>query len=107
MHAKLLLTGSEKDSELVNRICLSLKSCPKPIILTGKMTLKQLLALMKRINVFISADSGPLHIAKQRRLCQYRSVRPDPSELTLGPRGKRKALSCRRTLGAIKGHVII
>jgi heptosyltransferase-1/heptosyltransferase-2 len=35
----------------------------KPILATGVFNLKQLGALCKRLGLFISADSGPLHIA--------------------------------------------
>jgi ADP-heptose:LPS heptosyltransferase len=35
----------------------------KPIIASGALNLKQLGALCKRLGLFITADTGPLHIA--------------------------------------------
>ncbi|MDD5611355.1 MAG: glycosyltransferase family 9 protein, partial [Candidatus Omnitrophica bacterium] len=34
-----------------------------PVIATGKFSLKQLAAFLKKVDLFISADTGPLHIA--------------------------------------------
>lgn len=101
INIKLLLTGSEKDTELVNRICSSLRSSPKPIILTGKMTLKQLLALMKKINIFISADSGPLHMASSVGCASIGVFGPTRPELT-GPRGKKESIILQKDVGCNK-----
>lgn len=101
MNAKLLLTGSEKDTELVNRVCSGLKSSPRPVMLTGKMTLKQLLALIKRVNVFISADSGPLHMASSVGCSSIGIFGPTRPELT-GPRGKKESIILQKDVGCNK-----
>lgn len=58
--AKILISGSEKDLELAQRISRIYKDA---IIACGKTTLKQSAALFKKSDLVISSDSGPLHIA--------------------------------------------
>lgn len=59
---RIVLTGTDKEEELVNKINKLFKST-KPIIAVGKTTTNQLAALIKRCNVFITGDSAPMHIA--------------------------------------------
>ncbi|HOU36377.1 MAG TPA: lipopolysaccharide heptosyltransferase II [Candidatus Omnitrophota bacterium] len=59
--AKIILTGSPQDLELSGDI-LSLMKHPA-VSACGVLSLKQFAALCPRLSVFISADSGPLHIA--------------------------------------------
>ena len=59
--AKLVITGGENERDFVSRIEASMKT--KPLNMAGKLSLKELIALIKRCNVFISMDSGPMHIA--------------------------------------------
>ncbi|MFH0772569.1 MAG: lipopolysaccharide heptosyltransferase II [Candidatus Omnitrophota bacterium] len=59
--ARILITGADKDAELAAFIAGLMKH--KPIISCGKTTLRQLAALLKRANLVISNDSGPMHIA--------------------------------------------
>jgi len=58
---RILITGSHNDLSLVEHIRLNMKE--KPIIGCGVFNLKQLGALSKRGDIFITADTGPLHIA--------------------------------------------
>jgi lipopolysaccharide heptosyltransferase II len=59
--AKVIITGSAKDLALAKEIA---KACQtKPVIACGQLTLKQFGALCKRLDLFITADTGPLHIA--------------------------------------------
>lgn len=58
---KVIITGGAKDLSLAEEIkSLTLE---KPFVFAGKLTLKQFASLCKRLDLFISADSGPLHIA--------------------------------------------
>lgn len=57
---KILISGSEKDLELAQRISQIYKDA---ITACGKATLKQSAALFKKADLVISSDSGPLHIA--------------------------------------------
>ncbi|HLD82501.1 MAG TPA: lipopolysaccharide heptosyltransferase II [Candidatus Omnitrophota bacterium] len=59
--ARVIITGGPLDIKLAKRI-LSLMQEP-PIIACGKFNLKQLGALCRKIDLFITADSGPMHIA--------------------------------------------
>jgi lipopolysaccharide heptosyltransferase II len=58
---KVVITGGPLDMALVDEIRSSMKE--KPIVAAGAMDLKQLGALCKKLDVFITADTGPLHIA--------------------------------------------
>ena len=58
---KVAITGSSADRTLVKNIQELMKE--RPIIATGVFNIKQLGALCKRLDLFITADTGPLHIA--------------------------------------------
>jgi ADP-heptose:LPS heptosyltransferase len=59
--ARIIFTGSPEDKPLVSQIQSLMKS--GSISACGILSLKQFAALCPRMSVFISADSGPLHIA--------------------------------------------
>lgn len=59
--AKILLTGSTKETRLSDEITSLMKNMS--INTTGKLNLPQLVSLIKRCNLYISVDSGPMHIA--------------------------------------------
>lgn len=59
--AKVIITGSLSDVALAKEIKNSMKG--KPIVACGTLNLKHLGALMKKADLFITADTGPLHIA--------------------------------------------
>ena len=61
LKAKVMILGAESDLDLAKQIASLMKE--KPVIAAGKFNLKQLGAVFKKIDLFISADSGPLHIA--------------------------------------------
>lgn len=60
--AKVIVTGAGSDGDLIKQ----LQACAKEkfISAAGALDLKQLGALCGRLDLFITADSGPLHIAK-------------------------------------------
>jgi lipopolysaccharide heptosyltransferase II len=58
--SKIIITGAESDLSLAQDIKAN---NPSVIVACGKLNLKQFGALCKRLNLFISADTGPLHIA--------------------------------------------
>lgn len=60
-NAKIIISGSEKDIALAQSIAEKLEQ--KPLIACGKTTLKELGALLEACSLFISGDSGPMHIA--------------------------------------------
>jgi lipopolysaccharide heptosyltransferase II len=59
--AKVIITGGHKDIPLACEIKDLMKN--KPIVSCGVLNLGQSAALYKRLNLFITADTGPLHIA--------------------------------------------
>jgi len=59
--AKVIITGSYTDIPTAQKIRGLMEE--KPIIASGVFNLKQLGALCKRLDLFITADTGPLHIA--------------------------------------------
>ncbi len=59
--ARIIITGSYTDIYTAQKIRDLMKE--KPIIASGVFNLKQLGALCKRLDLFITADTGPLHIA--------------------------------------------
>ena len=59
--AKVIITGSPSDAALAGEIRLLMKG--KPLAACGEINLKQFAAMAMRMDLFISADSGPLHIA--------------------------------------------
>lgn len=58
---KVVITGSSSDIGLVNSVCKLMKE--KAIVATAELSIKQLGAICKRLDLFITADTGPLHIA--------------------------------------------
>lgn len=59
--AKVIITGSHQDVIVAKKIAELMQL--EPILACGVLNLKQSGALFKRLNLFISADSGPMHIA--------------------------------------------
>jgi ADP-heptose:LPS heptosyltransferase len=57
----------------------------KPIVACGEFTLKQFGALCKRADVFVSADSGPLHIATAVGTKNIVAIFGPTSPLVTGP----------------------
>ncbi|MEQ8223368.1 MAG: glycosyltransferase family 9 protein [Candidatus Eremiobacterota bacterium] len=97
--AKLVITGGENERDFVSRIEASMKT--KAVNMAGKLSLKELIALIKRCNVFISMDSGPMHIAAA---CKTPTVAIFALKSDLPPRWKpykcdhivvRKDTSCK------------
>lgn len=58
---KILVLSGPKDMQLANEVAARIKS---PLInLSGKTSVSQLASILKRCRLFISNDSGPVHIA--------------------------------------------
>jgi len=60
-NCKIIITAQDSERQMINTI-LSL-TIKKQIIAVTNLTLKQLAVLIKRFNLFITNDSGPMHIA--------------------------------------------
>ncbi|MFA6357556.1 MAG: lipopolysaccharide heptosyltransferase II [Candidatus Omnitrophota bacterium] len=61
LKAKVIVTGSSADLLLVNQIKENMRELP--LVACGVFNIKQLGALAKKVDLFITADTGPLHIA--------------------------------------------
>lgn len=83
--AKVILTGAMKDMTLAKEIISGAETAI--INLTGKLSLKQLIALFKKMDLVISGDSGPIHLASSVGANVIGLFGPTMKELT-GPRGK-------------------
>jgi len=59
--AKVIITGSISDLPLANQIKEMMKA--KPLVGCGAFNIKHLAALARRADLFITADTGPMHIA--------------------------------------------
>ena len=94
--AQVVISGALQDVPLVEEIASQLKC--RVIVLAGKINLKQLIALMRRADFVISADSGPLHIASSVGSDVIGIFGPTRPEVT-GPRGKGRAFISFRDVG--------
>ncbi len=59
--AKIVIIGGKEDEHLARSIASSAVS--KPFILAGKATLLQLGAVLRKCDLLVSGDTGPLHLA--------------------------------------------
>jgi len=92
----VVMTGAPSDMGHVQDIVKGLKK--QPIILVGKTDLKQLVALLKRANIVISADSGPLHLANSCGTDVIGIYGPTRPEIT-GPRGAGRHTILQKDVG--------
>lgn len=97
-NSKILLTGSAKDKDLVDAICSACSNVNPTIVMTGRLSLKELMALMKEANVLVTADSGPLHIASSVGCPTVSVFGPTRSEVT-GPRGENRNIFLQKDIG--------
>ena len=59
--ARILVIGSSSDLPLARRLVSRMK--PAPFVAAGRTDLKVLIALLKRIDLLVTVDSGPMHLA--------------------------------------------
>ena len=95
--AKNVITGSAADLPLVGRI----KSLMihKPVIAAGAFNLKQLGALCRHLSVFISGDTGPLHIANAVNTRNIVALFGPTSAALTGPMPRGRARILQKDVG--------
>ena len=59
--ATVLITGSEADRPLAERLARGLAA--RPIDLTGRLTTRETLSVIAAVDLFLSPDTGPMHMA--------------------------------------------
>ena len=59
--AKVVITGSTSEIELANEVAHLMKT--EPIVAAGQMSVGKLAGLIDRFNLYISNDTGPMHIS--------------------------------------------
>ena len=63
---KTVFFGGKSDIEIVEKVVAQCKA--KPVVFTGKLSLLELAAMIQKCAVFVSADSGPMHIAASQQV---------------------------------------
>lgn len=64
--AEILVVGSAGEISLAEAISSALEK--KPVILSGKTSLRQLLGILSQAALFVTSDSGPMHMANSLRV---------------------------------------
>ncbi len=98
LKARIVITGSAKDLSLAKEIASQTKEAP--IITCGSTNLKELGAIIEKSKLFISADSGPMHIAVALGVPTIALFGPTSPEIT-GPRGKGKIKIIQKDIGCV------
>ena len=96
LNARVIMPGALKDRELVHGIVGA--SQVRPLIWAGQTSLKQLMALLKKAHLVISADSGPLHLAAGLGTPVIGLFGPTRWEIT-GPRPQGPAIVIQKDVG--------
>lgn len=92
----VVLTGSDQDIVLAEEIISGLKI--KPVILAGQTNLDQMVGVLKKAEILVSADSGPLHLASSVGTRTVSIFGPTRPEIT-GPRGNGKSIVLQHDVG--------
>lgn len=82
-NAEVIITGSQNDLAVASEIKGLMRA--RPIITCGIFNLKQLGALCERLDLFITADTGPLHIANSIGTKRAIAIFGPTSPLVTGP----------------------
>ncbi|OGR87384.1 MAG: lipopolysaccharide heptosyltransferase II [Elusimicrobia bacterium RIFCSPLOWO2_01_FULL_60_11] len=98
MKCQVILFGSEKDRPSVEAAASLMKETP--VNLCGKTDLKSLAALIARCEIFITNDSGPMHLASAAGVPVAAIFGPTTRELGFFPYGPKSKvveldMSCR------------
>jgi heptosyltransferase-2 len=96
--AQIIFIGAPKDAPVIADIRMRMKE--KAVDWTGKTNLKELIAVIRRCHVFLTNDSGPMHIAVAGGIPTVAIFGPTTKELGFFPYGPghtviEKSLPCR------------
>ena len=59
--ANVIITGSEKEKPVAGKLLQLCRS--KPVDLTGKTSLKQMILLLSKVKLYVGGDTGPMHMS--------------------------------------------
>lgn len=94
LNCTIVFTGTDKDFGYVETVIEKMKE--KPVNLCGKTGLAELAALMEKMDLFISNDSGPAHLSAALGKNTLVIFGPTSAQIT-APRGK--------SVKVVKSHV--
>lgn len=95
---RIIVTGAPADEELTADILNKTRHPAAVTNLTGRLSLTELIAFLRQADIFVSADSGPLHIASSVGTTAIGIFGPTRPEWT-GPRGEAPAHILQRDVG--------
>ena len=93
---EIMIPGSEKDTELTQRIISEVASS-RCYTVAGKTGINELACLLKKCTLVISADSGPLHLASATGVTTIGLFGPTSYKIT-GPRGRGKNIIMAKSM---------
>ncbi|MFA5092644.1 MAG: lipopolysaccharide heptosyltransferase II [Candidatus Omnitrophota bacterium] len=97
--AKVIITGSAADLVLVNQIKDAMQEVP--LVACGVFNIKQLGALAKRADLFITADTGPLHIANAVGAKKIIAIFGPTAQGITGPYPANNAVILQKDIGCL------
>ncbi len=95
--AKVVITGGTGDLTLVKEIKEAMKE--KPVIACGILNIKQMAALCSMLDLFITADTGPLHIANASGAKKIIAIFGPTSPEITGPYPMKNTVILRKDVG--------
>ncbi|PWB78656.1 MAG: lipopolysaccharide heptosyltransferase I [Candidatus Methylomirabilota bacterium] len=87
--ARILIIGSSADLPMARRLAGRMN--PAPFVAVGRTDLKLLIALLKRIDLLVTVDSGPMHLAAALETPLIALFGPTDPRL-IGPYGNDEAV---------------
>jgi len=96
-NCKVIITGSSSDVALIKEILGFTHH--KPIVASAALNIKQLGALCKRLDLFITADTGPLHIANAVGAKKILALFGPTSPIVTGPFPMKNVVLLQKDVG--------
>ncbi|MEK6646665.1 MAG: glycosyltransferase family 9 protein [Candidatus Firestonebacteria bacterium] len=85
--AKSIILGDEKDKKIMNEVASMMKY--PPVIINEQLTILQLAALIGKCKLFVTNDTGPMHIAVAMKVPVLAIFGPTVLEFGFGPLGEK------------------